>query len=189
MSATLAPFGLKPLRSLYGEVPTECVPNGFASGSTSAMYQGQPVKIDTSGYVVPVSATSDDFVGAFQGVKYTDSTGKRVIGNMLPLNTVATEIEVYITRDPAQEYEIQADGSVAQTAVGDQLNFTNLTDYGAATGISHCTAGYAPVTASSQGQLRVLGKSMRVDNDWGDTYTIVRVKIARHQDVANKVAY
>jgi hypothetical protein len=39
-----------------------------------------------------------------------------------------------------------------------------------------------------QGQVRVVGFSLQQDNAPGDAFTVVQVKIARHQFVSNKTA-
>ena len=84
------------------------------------------------------------------------------------------------------EFEVQASGSVAQTAIGDQVNVNNFAANAA--GYSQATVDPTVVAAGNQGQFRVMGLALRPDNAWGDAFTILRVAIARHQFVANKVA-
>lgn len=194
MSLTNAPFGLRPEQSAqgYGTRGQRAIPNGIKSGYATAIYQFQPIKMTTTGVINPVSATTDAFVGTFIGVEYTDSNGKRVVSPQWIANTVATDIVAYIIDDPNAIYEIQADGSVAAedtltTAVGAMVNFTNLTANGA--GMSQCTANHTPVaTGGTQGQLLIVDKGYGVDNDWGDTYTVLRVKVQYHQFLAAKTS-
>ena len=182
MSSTNAPFGLRPEQnqSGYGTRGPRAVPGGISSGYNTAIYQHQPIKFATTGVINPVSGTTDAFVGVFIGVEYTDSDGKRRVSNQWLANTVATDVVAYVIDDPNTIYEIQADGSVAQSGgLAGQVNFTNLTANG--NGMSQCTANKTPVGTGNQGQLLVLDKAYNVDNDWGDSYTVLRVKIARTQ--------
>lgn len=190
MSATSAPFGLRPIShvSAYGTRGARAIPGGIASGYNTAIYENQPVKIVTAGVINPVAADTDDFIGVFVGVEYTDSEGRRKVSNRWTANTVGSDIVAYVIDDPNMEYEIQADGSVAATAVLDQVGLTNLTAGSSVTGMSQCTANATPVGAGNQGQLRVVGIGNAIDNAWGDAYTVLRVQVARHQSVYNKVA-
>jgi hypothetical protein len=190
MSSTSAPFGLRPISHVsgYGTRGSRAIPGGIATGYATAIYENQPVKFATDGTIAPVSATSDDFIGVFVGVEWTDSEGRRKVSNRWTASTAGTEIIAYVVDDPNMEYEIQADGSLAQTALMDQLNFTNLSSGSTVTGFSSATANATPVGAGNQGQLRVVGLGNAIDNAWGDSYTVVRVQVARHQSVSNKVA-
>jgi len=74
---------------------------------------------------------------------------------------------------------------MAQTSVGNEYNFTNLTAGSTTTGLSQCTLGSATAVGSgSNGQMRVVDLAPYVDNAWGDAYTIVRVQISKPQFVA-----
>jgi hypothetical protein len=94
----------------------------------------------------------------------------------------ASQIVAYYTTDPGIIYEIQADGTVPMSAVGEQTTFT-LGSGNSSTGISTATLAIASLSASTANQLRVVGITPAADNAWGDTYTIVRVQIALHQFV------
>ena len=129
----------------------------------------------TSGYQV---------AGAFDGCEWTDTTGRRRISNYWPASTSGTAIVAYFYNDPLIVYEIQADGSVAQTAIGDNANFSNLTAGSTTTGLSQCTMSATLTGTSTYGQLRIVDLAPYPGNAWGDAYTIVRVQIANHQFVA-----
>lgn len=190
MSSTSAPFGLRPISHVsgYGTRGARAIPGGITTGYATAIFENQPVKITTDGVINPVSATSDDFIGVFVGVEWTDAEGRRKVSNRWTASTAGTDIIAYVIDDPNMEYEIQADGSLAATSVLDQLNFTNLSSGSTVTGMSQCTANATAVGAGNQGQLRVVGLGNAIDNAWGDSYTVVRVQVARHQYVYNKVA-
>jgi len=189
MPSTSAPFGLRSEQHIsgYGTRGVRAFPGGLPTGYTSTIYQNQPVKLLTTGYIAPVTAT-EAFMGTFVGVEYTDTTGRRRESNYWPANTAATDIVVYFVDDPNMIYEIQADGSVAQSAVGDQVNFSNLTNGSTTTGLSQCTVSATPTGSGVQGQLRIIDKSYDVNNDWGDAYTTLRVMVAYHQFVYPQTA-
>jgi hypothetical protein len=88
----------------------------------------------------------------------------------------------YFYNDPNIVYEIQADGSMAQTTIGNEYTFTNVTSGSTTTGLSACTLGSATgAGAGNQGQMRVVDLAPYVDNAWGDSYTIVRVVNSQSQ--------
>jgi hypothetical protein len=184
MSATSAPFGLRPAFFPTGLERAQALANGITSGYTSDILKGQPVKY-VNGVIQPVTST-EAFVGAFAGVEWTDTTGRRRVSNYWPANTAyqAGSCVAYFYNDPLIVYEIQADGSVAQTAIGDNANFSNLTAGSSTTGLSQCTMSASLTGTSTFGQLRIVDLAPYADNAWGDAYTIVRVQIAEHQFVA-----
>lgn len=192
MSTTSAPFGLRPVNHWSGTMRPRCLVNGIASAYGTALYKGTPVKFNSSGNLV-ISAGNDDIIGAFWGCEFT-LNGRRQVLSYWPASTVpdttSDPFNVYFWDDPSIVYEIQGAGSYAQTAIGDQADFSNIGNGSAIIGggsYSTCTLG-SLVTAGSQGQFRIEALATYPNNAWGDTYTIVQGKIARHQYVANKVA-
>ena len=193
MSATLNAFGLRPVRSLSGApLNARAIQDGIPSGYATDLYRGTPVQINTSGQVA-IAANGSDFVGAFAGVEYTDSNGRRQFADRWTANTVATEVVAYVYDDPNTLYEVQADGSLAQAAIGDQADIS--AGAGNAVGDGDTTSQQSKAALSStlkgsgvQGMFRVIDKSLAPDNDWGDAFTKVLVQVARHQYVAAKTA-
>lgn len=189
MVATSAPYGLRPVENPSGLVRPRALPNGIASGYGTNIFKFQPVKLTTDGLVAPVSST-EDFVGAFAGVSFTDSTGRRrELPNWVAGTTLgATDLVAYFWEDPNIEYTIQSGATLAQTSIGDEANFSNLTAGSSLTGLSAATLGTL-VGSGSQGQMRILDKYYGIDNDWGDPFVIVRARIATHQYTSNKTAF
>lgn len=185
MSANSAPFGMRPTYHPSGVVRPRALKNGIPSAYANNIFSNQPVKLVTAGQIQEVSSTADEFVGVMAGVTYTPAGNRPVVGNFWPGGTVATNIEVFFTDDPLIEYEIQTDGTVAQTSVGGGTNFTNLTAGSTMTGLSQCTAS-ATIAGSGTAQLRVLDLPAYPDNNWGDAFVIIRVLIALHQYLGNK---
>jgi hypothetical protein len=187
MSTTNAPFGLRPVYHPSGLVRTYQLANGIASAYGTRIYQNQAVKLVTGG-TIEAAAAGDSFVGSFQGCQYTDSTtSKRIITNSWPASAayVAGSMVAVFTRDPEIIYEIQADGSVAQTAIGAMADLSNATAGNTTTGLSEETMSATIAAAGASAQLEIYDLAPLPDNAWGDTYTVVRVRINEHQERAS----
>ena len=189
MSSTNAPFGLRPAFHPSGLDRATVLANGITSGYSSDILKGQPVKLDTAGVIQPAAA-GEQFVGAFAGVEWTDTTGRRRVSNYWPGATAyqTGSCVAYFYTDPNIVYEIQADGSLTQAAIGDEYNISNATAGSNVTGLSQCTIGTTAAGAGSVKQLRVINLAPYPDNAWGDSYTVVQVQISQHQYLANAAA-
>lgn len=219
MSTTLKPFGLKPAfhpsgldratpfagtNSYVTGTPNFSAPYSLSAGE--AFYQYQPVAVNGSGQLTYASSTSDRLIGSFDGVEFTDSQGRRSVAKWISKEALdaSSQIVFWLFTDPALVYEIQATGSVAATAIGKDFNFSASTGYTPASGqtigvsggagFSTCALNPTPVTAGTQGQVKVVGLGREVAyptgelNAWGDTNTIVQVQIANSQLVAPSIA-
>jgi len=187
MSATSAPFGLRPAFHPSGLDRAQALAGGIASGYSSDILKGQPVRyIAASGNIEPVTATSQAFSGAFAGVEWTDTTGRRRVSNYWPANTAyqTGSCVAYFYNDPNIVYEIQAAGSIAQTAIGTDANLSNFAAGSNVTGLSQATLNATVLATGVQGQVQILDIAPYPDNDWGDNFTIVRVQVARRQIAA-----
>ena len=187
MSTSSAPFGLQPAYSPSGTVrPTAFT---IASGYTSNIYGNQPVKINSADGTLVAAAIGDAIIGSFQGVEFTDTDGRRRVSNKWTASTSATDIVAYATLDPSLVYNIQANGSIAQSNLGNQANFTTVTAGNATVGYSQVMLDTATLTSSGNATMRIIGITPGPDNAWGDNYTIVQVQVSQHQNVANIAAY
>jgi hypothetical protein len=109
-----------------------------------------------------------------------------LVSNQWVANTAyqaGSEVTYYYS-DPNIVYDIQANGSLAQTSIGDQANFANITDGSSTTGLSQCMISNSLVGSGNVGDLRIIGLYNGVDNAWGDAYTVVQVQVSRSQYVA-----
>ena len=187
MSATNAPFGLRPAFHPSGLDRAQALAGGIPSGYASDILKGQPVLyVAGSGVIEPVNATGDAVSGAFAGVEFTDTTGRRRVSNYWPANTAyqTGSCVAYFYNDPNIVYEIQAAGSVAQTSIGLDANFSNFAAGSNVTGLSQATLNASILSTGVQGQVQILDIAPYPDNDWGDAFTIVRVQVARRQIAA-----
>ena len=190
MSFTSAPFGLRPAFHPSGLDRAQALAGGITSGYSTAILKGQPVAYSASaGVIIPLTTnpavgSAVAWSGAFAGVEWTDTTGRRRVSNNWPANTayIAGSCVAYFYNDQNIVYEIQADGSMAQTSIGVEYNFTNVTAGSTTTGLSQATLGSGTNAGNTvQGQMRVVDLAPYVDNAWGDSYTIVRVVNAQSQ--------
>lgn len=182
MSATSAPFGLRPAFHPSGLDRAQALAGGIASAFPSNILKGQPVKYVTGGAIQPAAA-GEAFVGAFAGVQFTDTTGRARVSNYWPANTAyqAGSCVAYFYADQNIVYEIQADGSLLQSSVGDEADLSNTTAGSTTTGLSQCTVSTTLVGAGNSAQVRILDIAPYPDNAWGDAFTIVRVNISEYQ--------
>ena len=190
MPSTSAPFGLRPAFHPSGLDRAQALANGIqavsTSGNVSAGYattilKGQPVKMNTAGYI-EVAGAGDSFLGAFAGVEWTDSTGRRRVSNYWPANEsfLVGSVVAYFYSDPNIVYEIQTDGTVAQSAIGGEADLSNTTAGSSTTGLSQATLSNS-VAGSGTAQMRIIDLAPYPDNAWGDAFVIVRATIAESQ--------
>lgn len=194
MSATSAPFGMRPVFHPSGLDRAAALANGIQAVSTTGnvsvgyattILKGQPVKMNTAGYI-EVAAAGDAFLGAFAGVEWTDSTGRRRVSNYWPASESfqVGSVIVYYYQDANIVYEIQADGSLAQTSIGDEANLSNTTAGSLTTGLSQATLSTTLAGAGNNAQMRIIDIAPYPDNNWGDAFVIVRAQISKSQYVA-----
>lgn len=198
MSATYTPFGLKPVYHPSGIIRSLNYTGAY--DAAAVFYSGTPVSFDeatTAGTSTLVVASNTPtagmrLAGVFGGVEYTDASGRRTVSKWFgPALGTATDIVMWIFMDPEIVYEIQANGSIPNTQVGQEFNFTAVTSgqiignggLGTSTAAMLTTA----VAVGTQAQVQVTGLGRDINNAWGDTYTIVQVKLANDAFVAANV--
>lgn len=184
MSSVSSPFGLKPafhpsgiIRQLQGTI---------ASGHPTDIFQFSPLQVAADGTLV-AAAPGARIVGAFMGVEWTQTDGRRRVGNRWEANTIGSDIVAYYTEDPSLFYEIQASASIVQTDVGSQADWTALAG-NATTGLSSVALDQTTLTNVGNAGLRIVGVNPAADNGFGDAFTIVQVQISEHQYVADQAA-
>lgn len=177
MSATAAPQGLVPVFHPSGLVRASAVPITSAYGTS--IFKGDPVILNANGTVV-VGAAAAALLGVFAGVQYTDAQGKPTFSNYWPASTTATEITAWVYTDLETVYEIQSQGSVALTSVGDEADVV-IGSGSTLTGISTTALNTTLAGAGSQKQFRIVGFGLAPDNAAADAFTVVRVTLANSQ--------
>lgn len=179
MSSVASPFGLRPANHPSGILRPAL--GTILSGYGTNIFQFSPVAIAADG-TLTAAAPGARIVGAFMGVEYTATDGRRRVGNMWPASTVATEIVAYYTEDPLMIYEIQADAPILQLHFGQQFDWNALAG-NTTTGLSSVSLDVG--SAAANAGLRVIGVNPAPDNIIGDLFTIAQVQISEHQYVAD----
>ena len=195
MSTTYTPFGLKPVYHPSGIIRSLNYTGQYDTNAT--FYSGTVVSLNNSAGASTLGVASNTptanqrLAGVFGGVEYTDASGRRTVSKWFgPALGTATDVILWIFMDDQITYEAQANGSIAFTQVGQEFNLTansSGTIIGNG-GLGTSTAAIDPtaVAAGAQGQVEVVGLGREIDNAWGDTYTIVQVKLANTKfDAAN----
>ena len=184
MAAIASPNGLRAV-NLIGGLPFAGSTRSFAidpAGYASNIFNGFVVKIHTDGYinvVTEVGGTGTDFpagtIGVFVGCSYTNSMGQTVFGQYYPsgaLNGVA-----YVIDDDRAVFQVQANGAVGQTSLGQNVLFANA--QGTTTGST--ATGNSNVAVSSTAQaatagFRIVGFVNSTTSTVGDAKTDLLVK-------------
>jgi hypothetical protein len=124
MSATAAPFGLRPIGRLDNGSLEVFRQYPIASGYDTNIAMGDIVQLVDGGTATTSekqSGTGDDsteidIVGIFLGCKFTDpNTGQVTFSQLWPANTVASDAMAYVVDDPNVLFVIQADDAPANT--------------------------------------------------------------------------
>lgn len=187
MATSSAPNGFQPAyHRSGGTLRPQFYKDAIVSGATGDLFRGTPVYFDASGNVTQCTATTV-VAGVFAGCEFTDSAGQRRLHKYWPASQTATGgIHAWIWSDPNIVFEVQATGSIAQTAVNDQANVASATAGNTSSGLSNCMISTTLVGASGSDQFQIIDRSQKEDNAWGDSFTRVLVIINEHQFRASR---
>ena len=175
MSATAAPFGLRPVYHPSGNARAS--EYSIAAAYTTPIFKGDPVLLDTNGTITR-SAAGNTLYGVFMGCEYVDSTGKPTYSNFWPGASGCTEIKAWVITDAETVYEIQGVSALTQAAIGDECDISTYAAGSTSTGLSIVSAATGTLAgAGASAQLRIVGVAPYPDNAITDTYPILRVTI------------
>lgn len=115
MSSSKSLFGFIPLRKVGSNANSSGQSSyDIANGTASNIFFGDAVKI-ASGFITPITTTTDYPIGVFVGCEYTDPTsGQPTWSRHFPANT-SSKIGVpkgMVVDDPNATFMVQADASV-----------------------------------------------------------------------------
>lgn len=190
MASTAAPYGLRPVNLIGGQPyagSTRSIKIANAYGSN--IFYGQPVSVNASGVVIAETGTSNvaatGVVGVFVGCTYTDPNLKyKVFKQYWPTGTVATDAYAYVVDDPDVVMQVQADDTVAQTALGANIGLSTFSG-DTATGNSETSADAASIATTATLPLRIVGFVDGPESAVGDAYTDLLVKWNMPASVSN----
>ena len=187
MATTATPYGFKPLNHVGGTPYAGAVRHiKIASGFGTNIFNGSIVNIVAAGtieVVTDLGSNGDQFpagvIGVFVGCTYTDPTSKnKTFSNHWPTGTVASDAMAYVVDDPQVLFQVQADATVAQTALGANapLAAVQSTSTGdTTTGVS-TTALDATTAQTATIAFRIVDFVESPDSTVGDAFTDVIVK-------------
>jgi hypothetical protein len=123
-----APYGLVPINLIGGQVfagSTRLIP--IASGSTTAIFNGDVVNLGSSGTLgKDVGTATATPVGVFLGCSYTDPTFGKTFRQFYPGGLAIADIVAYVCDDPNALFKVAVTaagtstiGNVARTVVGE----------------------------------------------------------------------
>ena len=173
-------FGLKPIGKVGQNRDNQGLSEYSIAASASAIYFQDPVELAATG-TITVAAASDALLGSLNGVFFTDATtDKPTYANHLNASNTATDIVGFVSDDPYERFEIQADGATAAADVG--LN----ADIVYAAGSSPDYVSKVELQTSDQktgtAQLRIIGISKDPqNNEAGSANVNLVVIINEHQ--------
>jgi hypothetical protein len=181
MSSVASPSGLKPAWH-----PSGCIRQAqstILANVATTIRQFDPVGITAAGGIAPVTATTvittGGIVGAFMGIEWTGSDGRRRVSNTWVASTPTAAdpaFVIYYTMDQDICYSIQATGVLTASAIGGTFNWT-APGGSAITGLSNVALS---TTVQANGGLRVIGINPGPDNALADAFPTVQVQIRKH---------
>ena len=184
MATTAAPYGLRPINLIGGQVFAGSTRQiKIASGYAANIFFGDVVAIGVDGTIVKVTnvgTNADPFpagtVGVFVGCTYTDPTMKyKLNAQYWPTGTVASDAMAYVVDDPDTLFQIQADDAVTQTMLGSNFG-VNQTAGSTTTGDSKISLDVATRNTTSTIAMRLVDFVNGPFSTVGDAYTDCIVK-------------
>ncbi len=185
MPQSFAPFGLRAIAALgtHGnEVRAYPLPNG---ANCPDLGKGSPVKL-SGGVITSAGAGGGPLLGVAAGFAWIDPTTKQPqLKNSIPADTSSAGLydgsdrpTAYVVDNPFALFLIQADASVTAGDLG--LNFDVTAsggDVNAVYGTSQYALDASTRTSAVGTALKLVGLANIVDNNWGDPFPVLVVKL------------
>ena len=175
-----AAFGLRPMGKVGQNRDNQGLSEYDIAASATAIYFNDPVEILSTG-TIGVAAATDALLGSLGGVFFTDaSTSKPTFANHLDASNTATDIKGFVSDDPYERFEIQADGATAAADVG--LNADIVYAAGSSPNyVSKVELDHSDLKTGTA-QLRILGISKDIENNEAGSANVNLVTIVNeHQ--------
>lgn len=140
MATTASPYGFRAV-NLKGGQPYAGSTRQFIidpAGHSGNIFNGSLVYVNADGYLAlatasgadgttnafPAGTTLTGVVGVFVGCEYTNAQGQRIWSQYYPTGTTG-DVKAYVVDDPDVVFQVQANGSVTQAAVGANVTLAN----------------------------------------------------------------
>ena len=193
MASTASPYGLRAVNELGG-LPYAGSTRTFLidpAGYNTNIFNGSVVYVNSSGYLNIVTGTGADgttnsfpgsgtltgAVGVFVGCSYYNAQGQLIFSQYYPANTTGV-VQALVIDDDRTVFQAQADGSVAQTSLGNNTYFAaaQSTSTGSTT-TGNSTSAVTATTITTTAAFRIVGfANIAGFSQVGDAYTDVLVK-------------
>jgi hypothetical protein len=191
MASTATPYGFRAVNELGG-LPYAGSTRSFLidpAGYNTNIFNGSIVAINTSGYINIVTTNGDNStpfpagtIGVFVGCSFTNAQGQIIYSQYYPANTASVQgsaITAYVIDDDRAVFQVQANGTLAQTALGMNviLSAVQSTSTGSTTTGNSTTAVSNSAAATSGYAFRVVGFADTPGfSAVGDAFTDILVK-------------
>ncbi len=184
MPQSFAPFGLRAVAALgtHGnEVRAYPLPNG---ANCPDLGKGSPVKL-SGGVITSAGTGGGPLLGVANGFAWVDAVNGPQLRNSIPADTSSaglydgsTRPTAYVIDNPFATFLIQADASVTAGDLGLNFDVTAASgDVNAVYGTSQYALDASTRTSAVGTALKLVGLANIPDNNWGDPYPVLVVKL------------
>lgn len=197
MASTSSPYGLRPINLLGGQAFAGSTRLYAIPASYAVSIQfGDPVIITntgaTRGYLARFNATTSagtitstgggfGYVGVFVGCTFTDPTYGKVFRQNYTAGNTATDIQAYVVDDPDALFQVQADDTLGQTALGCNAALIQTVAGNSGANINSGVGLDASSIATGAGlPVRIVDFVNSTTSQIGDAFTDVIVRINTH---------
>jgi hypothetical protein len=193
MASTASPYGLRAVNEIGG-LPYAGSTRTFLidpAGYNTNIFNGSIVFVNSSGYLNIVTGTGADgttnsfpgsgtltgAVGVFVGCSYYNAQGQLIFSQYYPANTTGV-VQALVIDDPDVVFQGQADGSVAQAALGSNtfLAAAQSTSTGSTT-TGNSTSALESTVVTTTAAFRIVGfANIQGFSQVGDAFTDILLK-------------
>lgn len=192
MSVTATPYGFRPV-NLTGGLPYASSTRSFRinpAGLNTNIFNGSLVYVGTDGFLQLVTASGADgttnafpagttltgAVGVFVGCSYVNAQGQTLFSQYYPAN--ALNAVAFVVDDPNVIFQVQANGSLAQTELGTNVTLANAqTTSTGSTTTGNSNIAVSATTKTSTAPFRIVGfVDIEGFSQVGDAFTDVLVR-------------
>ena len=187
MATTASAYGLRPVNLIGGQPYAGSTQQiKIASGYAVNIFYGSVVHVTAAGVlelVTDLGNNADAFpagtVGVFMGCQYTDSVSGLRNQQYWPASQVAADAVGYVVTDPSVVFQVQADATLPQTALGINIPLANVqsTSTGSTqSGNSNVAVDASAIAVTATIGFKIIGFVDGPLSTVGDAYTDVLVK-------------
>lgn len=176
MANVATPIGAEPVGTLSasGSFTGKVRHIKIASGYNTDTFYGDFVALAAAGTVEKAAVTTavvTGTVGVFVGCAYTDPTTKQpTFSQYWPAGTAAADAVAYVCDDPKLVFQMQADGSIAQTGLGNNVQAIS-TAGSTSVGRSKNALDASSIATTNTFPLRIIDFVDGPDSAVGDSFT------------------